>query len=171
MITIKDFMELINYRITEGSDFCWDCYGPNAYRLDSWNGDQNGHTVSILFDTNDQTVYETSVYDYRNDRAYRMIHPDYKDDHDTEAEGRNVNGNEAWEGVNYVDLETEEDFLEKATAIINQEDYDTRVDIPINLEDDVLFQLMKMAHERDLTLNQLFEEILREEIERVQQSV
>ena len=171
MITIKDFMELINYRITEGSDFCWDCYGPNAYRLDSWNGDQNGHTVSILFDTNDQTVYETSVYDYRNDRAYRMIHPDYKDDHDTEAEGRNVNGNEAWEGVNYVDLETEEDFLEKATAIINQEDYDTRVDIPINLEDDVLFQLMKMAHERDLTLNQLFEEILREEMERVQQSV
>ena len=171
MITLKEFMEVVDYRITEGSDFCWDCYGPNAYRLDSWNGDQDGHSVSIVFDTKNQTVYEASVYDYRNSRAYRMINPDYAIDHKDEAASRNVDANEAWEGVNYVDLETEEDFLEKTSAIVNQEDYDTRVDIPITLEDDILFQLMKLAHEKDITLNQLFEEILREEIQRVQQSV
>ena len=41
MITLKEWMELVDYRITEGSDYCWSCYGPDAYSLDSWNGDQD----------------------------------------------------------------------------------------------------------------------------------
>lgn len=78
MITIKQFMETCGYRITEGSDFGWDCYGHNAYRLDSWNGDQDGHTVSIVFDTQTQVVYEVEAFDYSRERAYRMINPEYK---------------------------------------------------------------------------------------------
>lgn len=56
MITLKEFMELVDYRITEGSDYMWSCYGPNAHRLDSWNGDHDGHSVSIIFDTQSQNV-------------------------------------------------------------------------------------------------------------------
>ena len=56
MITMKEWMELVSYRITEGSDFGWQCYGSNVYQLDSWNGDQDGHSFSIIFDTRDQTV-------------------------------------------------------------------------------------------------------------------
>jgi hypothetical protein len=40
-----------------------------------------------------------------------------------------------------------------------------RTTIQIDLEDDLLFQLMLRAHERDITLNQLVEQILREYIE------
>lgn len=39
---------------------------------------------------------------------------------------------------------------------------DNRVTIPIDLEDELLFKLMLMAHEQDITLNQLVENILRE---------
>ncbi|CAB4130251.1 hypothetical protein UFOVP116_345 [uncultured Caudovirales phage] len=39
---------------------------------------------------------------------------------------------------------------------------DDRVSVPLNLNNDELFQLMLMAHERDITLNKLAEEILRE---------
>lgn len=38
-------------------------------------------------------------------------------------------------------------------------------DITLNLDKDVLFELMLMAHEQDITLNQLVNNILREFIE------
>jgi hypothetical protein len=168
MITLKEFMEVVDYKITEGSDFCWNCYGPNAYRLDSWNQEQEGHTVSIVFDTRTHEVYEASAYDYRRDRAYRLINSDYKEAHTSEAQSRDVNENQAWDDVNYVDLEADDDFIQKALAIVANEDYDTRVEVPLDLDDDTLFGLMKMAHERDITLNQLVEDILRTEIDRLE---
>jgi hypothetical protein len=165
MITIKDFMETVNYRVTEGSDYCWNCYGENAYRLDYWNQDHEGHTVSIVFDTRTHEVYEANAYDYKRERAYRLINPAYKQAHNDEADDRGVLGNQAWDDVNYIDLETEEDFLDKAHAIITNKDYDTRVQIPLTLPDDQLFELMKLAHERDVTLNQMVEALLKDAID------
>ena len=161
MITLKDFMETVEYKVTEGSNYCWECYGPNAYRLDSWNQEQDGHTVSIVFDTQTQVVYETTAYDYAHNRAYRLINPDYKQVHDSEAKQRDVDAKQAWDDVNYTDLEVVEDFLEKARAIITGEEYDTRVHVPIEFTDEDLFEYMKLAHQRDITFNQLVEEALR----------
>ena len=165
MITVKEFMEIIDYKITEGSQYMWNCYGSNAYRLDSWNGHQDGHSVSIIFDTNTQEVYEVSAYDYRNNRAYRLINPDYKAEHDLEAEGRNILGNQAWDDVDYVDLDVDDDFIQKAIAIVAEEEYDTRVQMQVEFSDDELLQYMKLAHDRDITFNQLVEEALRFAIE------
>ena len=165
MITVKDFMELVDYRITEGGTYCWNCYGPNAYSLDFWNQDQDGFTVCIVFDTKNQTVYQAEAFDYSRERAYRLINPDYKKAHDEEAKQRNVDGDQAWDEVQFVDLETEEDFLSKARAIINGEDYDTRVSIPVDFTDEELLKYMTMAHERDMTFNQFVEEALRHAIE------
>ena len=168
MITVKDFMEIVQHRITEGGDYGWQCYGPNAYRLDSWSGDQDGHSVSIVFDTWTQTVYEVSAYDYQAQRAYRLINPDYRAAFDREAVYRGVEANEAWDEVNYVDLEADDDFIQKAQAIVAGEVYDTRVEVPLELDDAVLFDLMKMAHEQDITLNTLVENIIRAEIDRLE---
>ena len=165
MITLKDFMDVVDHKITEGSHYGWQCYGPDAYRLDSWNQVQEGHTVSIVFDTRTHAVYEASAYDYKNIRAYRLINPDHKEAFETEAMNRGVEANEAWDECRYVDLETEEDFLEKARAIVKGEDYDTRVQVDIDLPDDVLFQMMKLAHERDITFNKLVEIALQEAID------
>ena len=70
MITLKEFMEVVDYRITEGSNYMWDCYGPNSYSLDSWNGEQEGHSFTIIFDTKTQVVYEVQSHDYRTQRAF-----------------------------------------------------------------------------------------------------
>lgn len=165
MINIKDFMELVEFKITEGSNYCWDCFGPNAYSLDSWSGDQNGHSASIVFDTEDQTVYQASVYDYRNNRAYRMINPAHAAQHLTEATDRNVDADQAWDDVKYIELEVVEDFLDKARAIIAEEiDYDTRIQVPLDLSNDMLYNMMKLAHEQDITLNQFVEQILQQAI-------
>jgi hypothetical protein len=161
MITLKDFMQTVDYKITEGSDYCWTCYGANAYTLSYWNQDHNGHSLAIIFDTHTHNVYEVQAHDYKHNRAYRLINPDYKDRYDAEAMTRGVEANEAWDDVNYVDLEIDEDFHDKASSIISGEDYDTRIDMPLRLDNDALFELMKRAHEQDITLNQLIEDILR----------
>jgi hypothetical protein len=164
MITIKEWMELVDYRITEGSTYGWQCFGHDAYCLDSWNGNHDGHSFTIIFDTKTQEVFEVQAHDFRNDRAYRMINPNYAPKHMLEVASRGVD-DVAWEDVNYVDLETDDDFMQKALAIAAGEDYDTRVSVPVDFTDEELLKYMKMAHERDITLNQLIEEALRAAIE------
>ena len=172
MITMKEWMELVDYKITEGSDYGWDCYGPYSYTLDSWNGVHGvgGYSFSIVFSTKSQKVYEVSMCDYTNDRAYRMINPKFQEKHRKESSERGVNLNEAWDDVDYIDLDVVDDFIQKALAIRAGEDYDTRVSVPLTLDDDQLFDLMKLAHESDLTLNEYVEDILRRVIDESERS-
>ncbi len=166
MIEMKQFFEAVGYRITEGSDYGWQCYGSNSHQLSAWNGIQGdgGWSANIVFSTKSQKVYEVEVCDYTNNRAYRMINTKYKAKHDAEAGERSVLGNQAWDDVDYTDLETEEDFLEKLQAIVAGEEYDTRVSVPIDFSDDELLKYMTMAHERDMTFNAFIEEALRHAI-------
>ena len=165
MITLKEWMEIVDYKITEGSDFGWLCYGKDVHMLDSWNGEQDGHSFTVVFDTKTQTVYEVQAHDYVHNRAYRMINEDFQKKAKKEARKRDVNKNMAWDDVDYVDIETDDDFIQKCLSIKAGEDYDTRVSVPLELEDDQMFELMKMAHEQDLTLNEMVEDILRRVIE------
>ena len=172
MIDMKQFFEAIGYRITEGGDYGWQCYGPNSHQLSAWNGvhGSGGWSANIVFSTKSQKVYEVEVCDYTNDRAYRLINPKYKERHTTEVGERSVLGNQAWDDVDYIDLETEEDFLEKLTAIVAGEEYDTRVSVPVDFTDEELLKYMKLAHERDMTFNALVEEALREAINQARES-
>jgi hypothetical protein len=166
MITMKEWMELVDYKITEGSDYGWQCYGADAYQLDSWNGEHDGYSFCILFDTKTQAVYEVQAHDYLHQRAYRMINEDFRKKMKKEAKRRNVDKNMAWElddgtPLEYVDLDVDDDFIQKCLSIKAGEDYDTRVQVPVDFSDEELLQYMKMAHERDITFNELVEEALR----------
>lgn len=146
MIDMKTYMELIDYRITEGSEYY--CNIPDLYSFSFWNGDHEGCSTNLVFSTKDQTVYSVEVCDFKNNRAYRMIDPRLDDN------------KEAWDGVKFIDISVNADFIDKARSIIAQVPYDTRVSVPLELDDDELFKLMKMAHEKDITFNSLVEQIL-----------
>lgn len=154
-------MEVVEYRITETSPYLWECYGPNALTMDSWNGgyDEDGYSVSVVFDTKDQTVYEMTAYDYIRDRAYRLINPTYAKAHADECESRGID-DMAWDDVPYVELDVKEDILEKAAAMVAGEDYDTRVMIALEFSDEDLLKYMKMAHEQGITFNEFVEQAL-----------
>jgi hypothetical protein len=164
MLTLPEFLELIDHRITGGDEYQWRCYGNHAHTIDS---DGDNHSFSVVFDRLNQTVYEVTVCDYSNDRAYRMINPDFESKHNDEAADRNVPANQAWDDVLYVDLDVDDDFIQKSLAIKSGKPYDTRVQLDLDLDDDLLFGLMKLAHQQDITLNHLIEQILREMIDRV----
>ena len=160
---LKTFMEIADYRISEGSNYGWQCFGPNAYVLDSWNGSHNGYSLSITFDTRTQVVYCVEACDYKNERAYRMINPVYKTAHKLDVKTRGVDDN-AWDDVEWCDLVLEEDFEEKARAIVAGENYDTSVSIPLDLPDDLLLTAAMNAHRQNITLNEYINNALREMI-------
>jgi hypothetical protein len=167
MLSMQEWMELANYKITEGGDYGWDCYGSNSYQLSSWNGvhGKGGYNMDIVFSTRTQRVYEVTVCDYTNNRAYRMINPDYAKKHNKEAKSKNVLANQAWDEVNYTDLEVDDDFIQKCLAIRDGEDYSTDVSIPLDLSNQEQFHIMKLAHEADLTFNEYVNKVLREMVD------
>ena len=165
MITLKTWLDIVNHRITEGDPYTWHCFGKNAHCLTSWDGDHEGSSFTIIFDTQTQQVYCVEAHDFARERAYRLITPAYQKAYQLECRARGVT-DEAWEGVNYVDLDVDEDWIEKARAIYLGEVYDTRVQMPIDFSDEELLKYMKMAHERDMTFNAFVEEALREAIQR-----
>jgi hypothetical protein len=170
MITMKEWMELVDYKITEGDTYGWQCYGPNAYCLDSWNGihGKGGYSFSIVFSTKTQKVYEVSVCDYTNDRAYRMIAEDKQKKHARESESRGINLNEAWDDIEYVDLEVVDDFIQKCLAIKAGEDYSTDVSVPLDLPNNLLLEAALNAHRQNITLNEYINNALREIINEYQ---
>ena len=171
MITIKEWMELVDYKITEGDSYGWSCYGPNSYQLSSWNGlhEKGGWSFNIVFSTKSQKVYEVSVCDYTNNRAYRMINPKFVEKHRKESIARGVDLNEAWDNIEYVDLEVDDDFIQKCLAIRAGEDYSTDVSVPIDLPDDLLMFAFKQAHAENMTFNDWMNKMLREFIDKVEE--
>jgi hypothetical protein len=166
---LKQVNEITNHRITEGSEYCWNCY-PNARYL---SYESEFAHVSVLYSTETQEIYEADVSvkvdnwfdEDKNMRPYRWLNPEYKDAMISEAKTRKVKWRKAWDDVKWIDLEVEEDFLEKTKAIFNGESHDKRIQVPIELEDDVMLELCMEAHKRDITLNQMVEKVLREVID------
>ena len=168
MLTLRDFFELIEYRINEGSDYGWQCYGGHAHAIDCTDDD---YSLTVIFDRQNQTVYEVSVCDYRNDRAYRMIDPDRQAAYRAEAAERGTDPDRAWDTVKYIDLEVDEDFVGKARAVIAGEEYDTRIEIPIDLPEAELLELFKLAHSRDMTFNDFVVEIVTAKLAEMEREV
>jgi hypothetical protein len=167
MISLKEFMETVNYKITEGSDYGWQCYGPYPYQLSSWNGvhGKGGWGANIVFSTKSQKVYEVEICDYTNDRAYRLINPKFKEKYNKEAATHGEFANQAWDDVSFTDLETDEDWMEKAMAIVAGQDYSTDISVPIDLPDHVLLEAAMNAHRQNITLNAYINNALRELLE------
>ena len=155
MIELKDWMTAVGHRITDGCQYGWACYGPHARVMDS-ESLMSRNTCTVVFDTVTQVVYELNACDEDAGRVYRLIHPNYRDAYHQEAQSRGVDEYD----IKCIDLETVQDMLEKTTAIINNRPYDERIVVPLELPDDVLLVLFKMAHEQDITMNQLVIQIL-----------
>lgn len=167
MITIKDYLDAIDYKITGGSEYSWQCFGPNARYLDCADSEGLGtYSITAIFDCIDQTVYSVELWDYANDREYRWINPMFVGAHMKDCATHNVDCYESCDGRNFIDLDVSSDMLEKISKIVAGEPYDTRVQMEVDFSDEDLLQYMKLAHKMDMTFNEFVEEALKAEIER-----
>ena len=44
-------MKAINYRISEGTEYLWKCFGDNPFTLSYWDNYHDGVSADITFDT------------------------------------------------------------------------------------------------------------------------
>jgi hypothetical protein len=160
---IEDYLNATQHKITGGSEYCWDCFGPNARYLDC--DKEQEYSTNIVFDTVTSEVYVCEMWDYVNDRQYRWLNKDYIKQFKKSCKEHDVDFHGAFDDSKFTDLEVEDDILEKITDIVRGVEYDTRVKVPIDFTDEELLKYMKLAHERDMTFNQLVEEALREAID------
>jgi len=159
---LKEVNEALDHKITGGSEYQWSCWDNSRY-LDY---ESDYAHVSVIFNSTTQEIYQAEVSvkpeSWDEDlKPYRWMNPLYKQAYFTEAIKRNIDPYEAWDDTKWTDLEVPEDFLEKAEAIFNGVAFDNRIQVPIELDNELMMQLFMEAHKRDMTLNQLVEEILR----------
>jgi hypothetical protein len=163
---LSEVNQAMDHKITSGSEHQWKCYPEGRY-LDY---ESDFAHVSVIYNTTNQEIYQADISVKReawdeDKKPYRWFNPDYKDSFYKEAKKRKVDPDQAWDDVKFIDLEMEEDFLEKATSLFNGEECDTRVRFPVDLDDDVILKLAMEAHKRDITLNKMIEIILQEVID------
>lgn len=118
-----------------------------------------------MFDTVTQVVYEVSICEFKHDISYRLVNPTYADALKALAGVKGDAWSAAYDGVEFTDFSTVDAFIEAASVLL-QHKVATMSSIELDLEDDLVYSLMKMAHERDITFNQLITEILLEYVDK-----
>lgn len=160
MITLEQFLNVTNYSINGSSPYQWKCYGPAARWLDCGGESIDDWNASVVFDTVTREIYCAEVCDPDLDRYYRLHNPVHRSAYLDECKTRNIDPDEATDTKKFIELELVEDWLEKAAAIVNGYDYDTRVLISIDMDDQLLLDAMLAAHGLDITFNQYIERAL-----------
>ena len=158
---LRKVNEALGHKISGGSEYGWTCW-TNARWLDYES--EYAH-AAVVFNSETQEVYTAEVSDKAGKhKPYRWLNPAYKEDMHQEARDRNTDPNVFCDDISWYDLETQEDWLDKASAMMRGELFDTRIEVPVDLDDDALLKLCIMAHERDITLNKMVEIVLQETI-------
>jgi hypothetical protein len=164
-MNLREINNALEHRISGGADYQWSCWD-NARFLDYES--EYGY-ASVVFNTITQEVYEASVEQRKPEApVYRWTDPKHETARNAEAERKGIKDSVAFDDTEYTDLETDQDFLIKAAAIFKGEEFDRRIEVPIHLTDAEFWQLAVMAHERDITFNEMVSVILREVIERAE---
>ena len=151
-------LEACNHRVKEGGDYMWDCFGKNSYFLDFEFGDHA--TATLTFDSKTQAVYEVRVsFEDEREEGYRWIHPEFYKAYEFEAMERGVEKEDDY----LTEVNDFDDFIKILTEIADAAEHpedEEMVDMELEFEDSLLLKLMCIAHERDITFNQLLREVL-----------
>ena len=159
---LSEVNNTFDHQITGGGNYGWNCYD-NPWTIDYSSKYAYGY---VIFNIVTGEVYEVSVspnsdaWNGNEPKPYRWLNPNTKDAYYAEAEKRKIDPNVAWDDVTWADCELTEDFIKKASAMFKGETFDTRIEVPIELEESVMLQLCMEAHKRDITLNDMVGEIL-----------
>lgn len=148
MINHKQFFDIVQFQVTSGSEYPNPTYA-SAYIVNSAKRDS--YNAACIFNLDTGSVYEIYVHDAVNTRSYRWITPEFRDEYNN---------------ISSIFLETEDDILEKLTAIVEGLPYDTRVIIPLDIPDEDFLVMAKAAHAEDITFNEFVEKALREALQK-----
>lgn len=118
---------------------------------------QHIHKIAVK-DNVEKVVYVLNDYPFKNPEELTGWTFKHWNDNFNELVSRDC------ENYEIIELQTIEDFIDKANSIRNELNYDKRIEIPLDISKNDLFDLMYAAHLEDVTLNTFVERCLRETI-------
>ena len=163
MIDLEQWMSAINYEIVEGWNPGWKTFGDYTHAYSATKSNSFGKYICELnceFSKYTKEVFLIEAHDLVNRRSYRWIHDDFKKKYEEDFVKYGLEFDYALDDVKFIDLSAESDILRKTMSIYEGITYDERVEVPLDLNDDEIYELMKRAHEQDVTLNQYVTSIL-----------
>lgn len=166
MSNLEQWLALTGYRVTEGGEYGWQCYGANAWFLSATPARDKHVNLTVVH--REGQVCELTAIDFPRGLAYRWQPESLRQVYRSECQVRGVDPCLAMGDLNYVDLDVIEDYWLKASAIWQGKTVDRRVQVPVELDDRELLQLMTMAHERDITFNEFVGQILEQAMEQLE---
>jgi len=99
-MNLHEIMIAASSRVCGGTEYQWQCYGPDARYIDFCDTDGLEY-CSVVFDTKTQTVYELAVVIPGHDQAFIWRHPDFETAYQSECRTRSIEPNTAWDDVMY----------------------------------------------------------------------
>lgn len=163
MTHIPEFLEAIQYNITNISEFTWNCYGRNTIWIDS--NKTTRFDVSANFCTTTKELREITMHDYKLNNSYRWTDPKFQEARQIESFKYNVDDKVAYGMVKFIDVEVAEDILEKITDAYNDVEYNDKIIVPLDISDKDFLTFAKAAHELDITFNEFVELAIKQAVE------
>ena len=93
-LTLLKYLESVEYKITDGFEYGWSCFGPNAwqYSTENTDDDDNFYVFNIVFDTKTCIVYMAEFIYYaeplHTQNCLVWFNPATKNSYDTEYKKR-----------------------------------------------------------------------------------
>jgi hypothetical protein len=151
---LKKILKLFDYRISEGGQFLWKCFGDNVWTLDFNSPDDYRNGVSVTYDTVTTKVYYLSFSCAVGDTSYIWVDPDYEVAYGKERKARNIESTDC-------QCYSKESFLTMALDAYKGKtpDFDLSLDVDLNLDQDDYQVLLIMAKQRGMTFDELVNEV------------
>ena len=153
-MALNQILKAVSYRISNSTQYLYSCFGSNQPRLIEFLDVNENPCGNFTLDSLGK-VYEIVVELAEKNKCYRWIDFEFKNALFNEVVNKGFDPNIAWENIKYTEIESLEDMLIKVEAICKNIPFDERILKPLKLSDDEFLILARMAHEKDVTLNEL----------------
>ena len=164
---MSKFQEIISaaqFKISGGSEYLWSCYGPHARYLD-FTSDEFDFDMSLVFDSVNQEVYESSLY--INGSAFRWQNPEFITQYKQECFARDIDPRVAYEGTFYSNCEVFEDYIQKVTDSFTSGDCDHDIVMRFDFTPEQM-EIFEQLPE-NTNMEEFLIQVIAEQVERVSQ--
>ena len=91
-------------RVSGGSEYCWNCWGPNARFMDF--ADVDGQEfANCVFDCKTYEVYDIRIHVPGYDQCFVWFNPETRDAHHNEAKVRDLDPLYAYDNIYYTEVD------------------------------------------------------------------
>jgi ribonucleotide reductase alpha subunit len=159
---LQDIIIAAQFKISEGSEYQWACYGQNARFLD-FQSEFEDVRAGCIFDSQNQTVYE--AYLYFGEKAYRWLNPEFSEVMYDESFERDIDPRLYLDEFHFSDCEVSEDLIEKITDAFETGTCTNDIIIPLNLTPEQEELFARLPEHTDL--NEFITQALMEKVEEI----